>query len=54
MKTFFNKKIHQIHEKFEFNQLMQSVGDEEEDKEIKVESDDEEESANENHVIVID
>lgn len=43
-----------MHETFEFDQLMQGVGDEEEDKEIKVEADDEEESANENHVIVID
>ena len=34
-----------MHETFEFDQLMQGVGDEEEDKEIKVEADDEEETA---------
>ena len=43
-----------MHEKFEFDRMIESVGDKEEDEEIEVESDDEEENANENHVIMID
>ena len=36
MKTFTIKKIHQMHEKFEFDKVIEGVGAEEEDKEIEV------------------
>ena len=35
MKTFALKKIHQMHEKFEFDQVIECVGPKEEDEEIK-------------------
>ena len=51
MKTFVIKKIHQMHDKLDFDQVIEDVGAEEEDEEKEVQSDDEEESAIENHSI---
>ena len=36
MKTFTIKKVHQMHEIIEFDQVIEGVGAEEEDKEIKI------------------
>ena len=52
MKTFVIKKIHQMHDKLDFDQVIEDVGAEEEDEEIEVQSDDEEESVIENHKIM--
>ena len=54
IKTFVNEKKHKMHEKFEFDLLIEGVRAEVEDEAIEVQSDDEEKSAKENHVIVID
>ena len=43
-----------MHEKFEFDLLIEGVRTDVEDEAIEVQSDDEEKSAKENHVIVID
>lgn len=43
-----------MHEKFEFDLLIEGVRAEVEDEAIEVQSDDEEKGAKENHVIVID